>query len=414
MTAQDTEPTAATVPTPAGWRRAVRAAGVVTGRELRVRLADRGFLLTTGVMVVVAVASALAPTLLDHRADGQRLAVAGIESAVVAALPAAAATTGSELVVQAEGTPSAAVEAVREGAADGALVATDGRLELVGGDATLAAVVQQAVERAAVGTALARAGVPPPSTGTLQVRALPGSRENAVVPLLSTAFALLFVLTVFVFGMSIAQSVVEERQNRIVELLLAVVRPRQLLAGKVAAGTALALGQVVVVAACGLLAARLAGHGEVLGPALRSGPWFLLFFVLGFLMLACLWAAAGAVASRAEDLQTTTLPLQLLVTAPFLATVLLDEPGPWTTALSYLPVTAPLVMPRRLLSGDAGAAEAAVAAGLLVGACTVLVVAGARWYEMCLLDDRPWFLSRRRSASSRGDATADYEPLEQG
>ena len=78
-----------------------------------------------------------------------------------------------------------------------------------------------------------------------------------------------------------------------------------------------------------------------------------MFFLLGFLMLACLWAAAGALANRQEDLQATTVPLQVLVFVPFFTAAYVYTPGTLLTTLSYIPFTAPIAMPRRLALGDA-------------------------------------------------------------
>src|SRR6185503_13723220 len=114
-------------------------------------------------------------------------------------------------------------------------------------------------------------------------------------------------------------------------ILVAAVPVRVLLAGKVLGNTALALGQIALFVAVGLAGASVAGQPGLVSLLLRASPWFLLFFLLGFSMLACLWAAAGAVAARQEDLQATTVPLQILLFVPFLAATYLYTPGPMLT-----------------------------------------------------------------------------------
>ena len=117
--------------------------------------------------------------------------------------------------------------------------------------------------------------------------------------------------------MAIAQSVVEEKQSRIVEILVAAVPVRVLLAGKVLGNTALALGQITLFAAVGLAGASVAGQSGLVSLLLRSSPWFLLvFFLLGFLMLACLWAAAGALANRQEDMSKPASPSIVSLPSP--------------------------------------------------------------------------------------------------
>ena len=95
---------------------------------------------------------------------------------------------------------------------------------------------------------------------------------------------------------------------------------RTLLYGKVLGNGALALGQVVLLArGRASPAPRPSGESGLVSLLARNSLWFVLFFALGFAMLSCLWAAAGAFASRTEDLQSTTVPLQVLVIVPFFA-----------------------------------------------------------------------------------------------
>ncbi len=211
--------------------------------------------------------------------------------------------------------------------------------------------------------------------------------DPAVVPLLSVAFALLFFFVVFQFGFAIAQGVVQEKESRIVELLVAAVPVRTLLYGKVLGLGALALGQIVLLVAVAVAGAAATGETELLSLLLRSCGWFVLFFVLGFALLSCLWAAAGAFASRTEDLQSTTVPIQVLLIVPFFAASYLQD-GVVRTILSFVPFSAPLVMPARLLEGDASTWEALLSAGLLVVSAVVAVRIGERLYRASLLRTR--------------------------
>jgi ABC-2 type transport system permease protein len=123
----------------------------------------------------------------------------------------------------------------------------------------------------------------------------------------------------------------------------------------------------------------------VVGLLLRSGGWFMIFFLLGFVMLACLWAAAGAMAARMEDLQATTTPLTTAVMIPFFAVVSIQDTGTWLTGFSYFPFTSPMAMPRRLLAGNAAWWEASISAGVLLATAFAFIVIGARLYEGSLL-----------------------------
>ena len=118
---------------------------------------------------------------------------------------------------------------------------------------------------------------------------------------------------------------------------------------------------------------------------LGASGWFVAFFLLGFVMLACLWAVAGSLASRIEDLQATTVVMQVLVIVPFFAALFTDGPGPLQRVLSYVPFTAPLLMPARVVLGNAAPWEPVVSALVVLATGIVFVLIGARLYEGSLL-----------------------------
>ena len=121
-------------------------------------------------------------------------------------------------------------------------------------------------------------------------------------------FAVLFMMSSMIYGMQIASSVIEEKQSRIVEILVAVIPVRQLLAGKVIGNTVIAFGQMVLLLGVTLIGVSFTPVTGAL-PNLSSGVgWFLAFFLAGFLALACIWAA-GALGTRSEDLNQTSQPL---------------------------------------------------------------------------------------------------------
>jgi ABC-2 type transport system permease protein len=213
------------------------------------------------------------------------------------------------------------------------------------------------------------------------------ARPSGTMPpeLLVLVFAFLFYLSVLTFGMSIAQSVVEEKQSRVVELLVAAMPVRWLLAGKVIGNTIMAVGQVVVIVGAGLIGAVVAGQGELVGQLLAASGWFVAFFLLGFVMLACLWAVGGSLASRVEDLSSTTAVMQVLVIVPFFAAIFLIDPSPTQRLLSYVPFTAPLLMPARVVLGTAEAWEPYVAAGGVLVTAVAFVLLGARLYAGSVL-----------------------------
>jgi ABC-2 type transport system permease protein len=175
-------------------------------------------------------------------------------------------------------------------------------------------------------------------------------------------------------------------QTRIVEILVSSVPVRALLIGKVVAMTLLAFAQIALIALVTLMGARLAdldpGVMGLLGPAIG---WFLPFFVLGFLMLAALWAGVGALAGRQEDIGGVSSPLQMAVMLPFFAVIFLSGNAPVMTVLSYIPLSAPVAMPVRLFNGEAAGWEPFVSMAILAATTVGLLVVGARIYEGSLL-----------------------------
>ena len=405
---------------------------VVARRELLARLRDRTFLASTAFLLVVVAASIAVPLLLEG-GDAPRYTVAAV-GGPARAVAASAASLGEQATRAQEradardddggdGTaavtgpqdaavtvPAAQVEVrevpdaaaaealVRDGTADAALVGAGSGLQVVGDEevpSDLADLLAAAGRDATLLAGLGAAGVAPDRAQELfrqAAQAAPAERlldpptEDAELALpLSFVFAMLFFFTTFLFGMAIAQSVVEEKQSRIVEILVAAVPVRSLLAGKVLGNTALAIGQTVLLVAVALAAASIGGQGGLVSVILRSGGVFLVFFLLGFAMLACLWAAAGALASRQEDLQATTVPMQVLLFVPLFAGIYVTSTGPLLTVLSYVPFTAPLTMPRRLLLQDAAWWEPVVSAGLVVATAVAFVGLATRIYERSVL-----------------------------
>jgi ABC-2 type transport system permease protein len=368
---------------------------LVAAREVGEKLRSRAFLVSTLLFVALVVASVALPALLidDGPPEYEVAAVGAPAAALLEQVPgeqadltvreAADATTADRLLRAEE--VDAAVQAGPDGLVVSGLTDLPGDLvQALAGTAQLEGLRTTLSEQGVGATQVQRLLSPV----QVQERLLDDSGlDPSVVPLLSFAFALLFFFVVFQFGFAIAQGVVQEKESRIVELLVSAVPVRTLLYGKVLGLGGLALAQVVLVVLAAVAGAAVTGETELLSLLLRNSGWFVLFFVLGFALLSCLWAAAGAFASRTEDLQSTTAPLQVVLIVPFFAAGYLSE-GLLRTVLSFVPFTAPLVMPTRLLAGDASALEGLVSAALLLAATVVAVRIGERLYRSSLLRTR--------------------------
>jgi ABC-2 type transport system permease protein len=331
------------------------AAQLVAAREIRTKLRDKAFLFSTVFFLVIVLASIVLPALLNG----------GATKVVVTDATSVSVLRAKGIEVQTVADTATAERMVRDGDVDAGVL--PGPVVIADDDAPSEVVRALSTEP--------------------QVRLLePGEVDPFLKVMVPIAFAMLFFFTSFTFGMQIAQSVVEEKQTRIVEILVSSVPVRALLAGKVAALTLLAFAQVALLALVAVvgMSATDAAPGLV-SAMLPAIGWFVPFFVVGFVMLAALWAGVGALASRQEELTSTTVPVQMLVLIPFFLVISLPHDGVAMRVLSYVPFSSPIAMPIRLFEGEAAWWEPAVAMVLLAGTAVALLGVGARVYSGSLL-----------------------------
>ena len=211
----------------------------------------------------------------------------------------------------------------------------------------------------------------------------PDAEDADAQGVVAVAFAVLFLFTALGFGMSIAQSVVQEKESRVVEILAAAVPVRQILLGKIAGNTALALAQIVLLVGVGAVMLLVTGRDDLLAGVGPAAIWYVVLFVLGFLALASLWTVAGSLATSQEDLQSTTLPGQLLLFVPYFVAVSASDSV--KEIFSMLPIVSTMIMPGRIAQGEAPLWQVGVAIAVTVVAAVVLLRVGALLYERTLL-----------------------------
>jgi ABC-2 type transport system permease protein len=236
--------------------------------------------------------------------------------------------------------------------------------------------------------------------------------------LLGFGLSILIFMLIVLYGNWIAMSVVEEKSSRVMEVILNAATPFQLLTGKVLGVGAVALAQyaailaagVVALLAQGTVASLVLGEGgaDVTLPAgLTIGMLLLLgvFGVLGFLLYGVLYAAAGSLVSRQEDVQAAVMPLALVSTAAYLIAVysstgLLDIRDDLLAVLAVLPFVSPFLMLSRVTAGAATLPEIALAVGLLVVTIAAALWVAARIYAagVLLYGQRPGLRSILRMA----------------
>jgi ABC-2 type transport system permease protein len=267
-------------------------------------------------------------------------------------------------------------------------------------DAAIALVEQRAVEAALVPDAsgsgpfdykiVAKDDVPETLVSLLSasptVELLEGSPTDFLVRyFVALGFGVVFLMAASLFGGTIAQSVVEEKQTRVVELLISAIPVRSLLAGKVLGNTILAMAQIIGFVVIAIVGLNVIGQAQILTSLGAPLVWFAVYFLFGFILLASLFAAAGAMVSRQEDIGATTTPLTMLVVAPYFLVVFFNDNPVVLTVMSYVPFSAPVAMPLRMYLGQAMWWEPLLSLVILIATCVGAILVAARIYENSLL-----------------------------
>lgn len=379
---------------------------LVAGREVRQRLRSRAFQVVTVLLAVVFAIGAALPGVLGDRvtdADEEqptRVPLVGvigdIDAATVAGLTVAFGVPPSRVPVPDEAAAAALLE-------DGevVLVVAEGgrRLLAAGASGPFGSPVPPGVPEA-IGSAmaLAEAGVDP--SRAPEILDAPPVPVDVVVTgsgvdpataggRFAVAYAgsvLLYFVLIF-FANLIVTGVIEEKSSRVVELLLPAVPARQLMGGKV-----LGLGTVGTLQATAMLAPAVAvllvTGGERVPPRIGlSVASVLIAFVLGYGLYAGVTAGLSALVSRVEDSQIALFPLYALLIAAFATSfpVLGAPDSTLAQVATFVPFTAPFVVPVRIALVDLPLWQAGLAAVSVVASAVLLTIVAARLYEGSIL-----------------------------
>jgi ABC-2 type transport system permease protein len=358
---------------------------VVAGREIVERLRSKAFRVSAGISLAFILAVSILPGLIG---DG------GTTTYDVGVFGAGAEALAERLPAVAAFDDDVAVDVRRLAGGDEARrLVESGDLYAAVGDGQvvvetdlsdrLAIIVQEANRQVAGEAALAGAGVRGEAAARilapqpLSVSALdPESEEERTRDGLVFFGTLLLYGQLLGFGYWVASGVVEEKASRVVEVLLAKAPAGDLLAGKVIGIGTVGLAQLVGLVVIGLVAAAATGSVDLPPETLPVAAQVVAWFLLGFALYSCLFAVAGTIASRAEELQSTTTPLTFLVMASFFAAVTTggDPGGPVAQVATFVPFSAPMVLPIRVAAGEVGLGEVLASVAIVL----VSIVAAMR------------------------------------
>ena len=373
----------------------VRESWQVAAREVRERLRTPAYWLSLVLMVVVVAGAIVIPSFLDDRGGTKDVGLSGsTPSRLGEAIVAQGDAAGHEIRIHRYASVESGERAVQDDKVD-VLVVGESRLEWQRRpDADLKSLVTGAIQLVVVRERAVQAGLDPDQLLAL-VRPVPvedvelgqvhgrSAEDETATYLLSVVL----FLAVSFYGALVLNGVVEEKSSRVVEVLLARIPARNLLAGKIAGIGLLGLAQVLVTGVVALVAIAWTGFAEI--PAARPGviAWAVVWFVLGYALIATAYGVLGSLASRTEDATSMTGPISaILIAAYFVSFAAIGSPDTtWARLASWFPVTAPFAMPNRIAMGAVAWWEPVVAVALTVAAIGGLVVLGGRVYEHAVL-----------------------------
>ncbi|MFW0180736.1 ABC transporter permease [Rothia sp. P5766] len=358
---------------------------IVATREVMVKLKDKSFVGSTIFTVLIVLASILIPYFLNSGGKEYTLATTDSRGSSFVTVADATSDQDTSFTATQVADADAARALVKDGDADAYLAPTDSGWELVFDsepDKSLFNDMSEAITSTVTAQNAAAQGIDLEalSAGTkVTSSSISGNDNTALAFLVAFVFAMLFYMSTVLFGVAIANSVVEEKQNRIVEIIATAVPLRQVLAGKVVGNLILAILQVAAYAIVALIGLQVTGAAAEFGWILPSAGWFAVFYIAGFTAIATIWAAVGAMAARTEDIANLASPVTMVLLAALFGGVYAS--GTILKIVSFVPVLSSIAMPRRLLTEEVALWEPLAALGLTLLAAALLTRLGARIYH---------------------------------
>jgi ABC-2 type transport system permease protein len=259
-------------------------------------------------------------------------------------------------------------------------------------------LLDQVVQASAIATriddALADAGAPGSTIEELrdqhpidEAPILPPDPDRDAKAAVALAAVLVLYGQLFGYGVWVSTGVIEEKSSRVVEVLLSTIRARQLMAGKIAGIGALGLLQLILIAAFAVTLATVTGAIDIPADSLSAALLTVGWFVLGFSFYAALFAVAGALVSRMEELQNAIVPINLVVFASFFISIgaVQDPDSTIARIASLLPISSALAMPVRMVLGSATAWEVIASLAIVIGSTAFLIPLAGRVYAGAIL-----------------------------
>ncbi|MEW6209096.1 MAG: ABC transporter permease [Acidobacteriota bacterium] len=264
------------------------------------------------------------------------------------------------------------------------------------GDLMAEASVEHAFNTAVLEQRIIRSGISEARVGDLsrkiEIERFNERGEGEGRARIALAFALMGVLclSILIYGTHVMSAVIEEKQSRIIEVLISSVKPFTLMMGKLIGVGLVGLTQYTVWAACAILLSSLAAvtlasrSFKLPGISISLMAFFVLFFLLGYYLYATLYALVGAMVSNDEDGQQVQFPLMIaILVAPLVSMFVWRNPdSAAATVASLIPFFSPFAMFFRIASGQPPFWQIALSIALMIVAIPVVVWLAAKFYRV--------------------------------
>jgi ABC-2 type transport system permease protein len=368
---------------------------VVAARDFWVRLRDKGFVISTLITLSVLSIFILIRA-VGGGPDSFDLGYLG-DRTIAERVDALGDRSGIRISLSRLPDDHAADAALRDGDVDAVVTGAPDAARLL----VLRSVpnpLDQLVQAAAIGLridrALTEAGASPATVEELKDQhpvdaspLLPPDPNRDAKASVAFVAVLLLYGQLFGYGIWVATGVIEEKSSRVVEILLSAIRPRQLMAGKIAGIGTLGLIQLIFISVFAITLASVTGVLEIPADTLGAAALVVGWFVLGFAFYASMFAVAGALVSRMEELQNAIVPINLLVFASFFLSIgAVQDPDTGLAKLaSLLPISSALAMPVRIVLGSASASEIVAALAIVIGSTALSIPLAGRLYAGAVL-----------------------------
>jgi ABC-2 type transport system permease protein len=377
-----------------------RSVWLVAKREIIERGRSRGFIFSVLFTTLLVVGAFVVPTILFGDEETTTIGIVepapeGLDAAITAT--AAQVETPVEVVSFPDAAAadaaleSEAVDAVAEIPAD---LSSTGEIRFAKEpDQVATQIISASVVALQVAAVMEESGVDPTALAAAQgvptVESLdPQTEVDESRFLVANIGAVLILIAIFIFGFTVLTGVVEEKQSRVVEVVLSTVRPRDLLMGKVLGIGILGLIQLLVFVVAALAAAVATDRFTLPATTPYAILQLVIWFILGYTLYSTALGFLGALASRMEEASNASTPVTMIAMISYFVaifSVINDPDGLVATIATFVPASAPFVVPLRAAFDAISPIEVAISIALTLVAIWVLFTIGARVYAGAVL-----------------------------